>query len=235
MRKRYIFLSGLGMIAGLISQLPLSWVAPRILPDGLGDNVAYSGTVWAGQVRGLDYMGTASFQLQPKKIGSGGLPLTFTSQSPAMSISGQASRKIFKDIRFLGTLAKLPTRDGRLKQLAGQVNIQLRNIQIKDDNCVFAEGEISTDFLALNRSRWQWQGPILSGPISCEDGDLLVNLSGQENRQIIRADLRLSHNGRYSANISVQTDQAEAGVVLPLYGFEKQGRQFKLTEQGQWR
>ena len=222
-------------MVGFVSQFPLSWVAPYFLPVGLGKTVSYSGTVWTGQARGLDYIGTANFQLQPKKLVSGGLPLTFTSQSPAMFISGQASRKTFKDIQFSGTLAKLPTRDGRLKELAGQVNIQLGEMQIKGDDCISAQGQISTDFLTLNRSRWQWQGPTLSGPISCEGGDLLVNLSGRENQQIIRADLRLSQNGSYSANISVETDQAEAGVVLPLYGFEKQDRQFKLTEQGQWR
>lgn len=235
MRKRYIFSACIGALLGFLSILPLSWVAPHFMPASLGQDISYSGTIWKGQVRGVDYIGTANFQLKPKKMLSGGLPLTFTSQSAAMFISGQASRKTFKDIQFSGTLAKLPTRDGRLKELAGQVSIQLSEIQIKDDGCISAQGQMSTDFLTLNRSRWQWQGPALSGPISCEGGDILVNLSGRENRQIIRADLRLSQNGSYSANIFVQTDQAEAGVVLPLYGFEKQDGQFKLAEQGQWR
>jgi hypothetical protein len=235
MRKRYILLTCLGMVAGLTSQLPLSWVAPYFLPVGLGQTVSYSGTVWGGQVRGLDYIGTANFKLSPKALFHGGLPITIASQSSAMSIFGNASKTKLQDIQFSGILAKLPTRDGRLKELAGQVNIRINELQIENNGCVYASGQVLTDFLALNRSRWQWQGPILSGPISCEGGDLLVNLSGQENRQIIRADLRLSQNGSYSANISVQTDQAEAAVVLPLYGFEKQGRQFKLTEQGQWR
>jgi len=212
MRKRYIFLGCLSAFAALISQLPLSWVAPHFLPAGVGQNIGYSGTVWNGQVKGLDYIGTANFQVNPKALVSGGLPLTFVSQSP-----------------------KLPTRDGRLKELAGNVNIQLSELQMKEGSCAFAKGKASTDFLSLNRSRWRWQGPILEGPISCEEGDLVVNLAGRENRQIIRADLRLSQNGSYGANITVQTDQAEAGVVLPLYGFEKQGRQYKLTEQGQWR
>jgi len=197
MRKRYILLGGLSAFAALMSQLPLSWIGPHFVPEGVGQNIGYSGTIWDGQVSGLDYIGTANFQLRPKALFGGELPLSFATQSPA--------------------------------------NIQISELQIKDDGCAFAQGQVSTDFLALNRSRWQWQGPMLTGPISCEGGDLLVNLSGRENRQIIRADLRLSKSGSYSANITVQTDQAEAGVVLPLYGFEKQGRQYKLTEQGQWR
>lgn len=235
MRKRYLFLTCLGMAAGLTSQLPLSWVAPYFLPDSLGQTVSYSGTVWGGQVRGLDYIGTANFKLSPKALFHGGLPMTFASQSSAMSIFGNASRTKLKDIQFSGILAKLPTRDGRLKELAGQVNIRIDELEIENNTCTFASGQVSTDFLALNQARWQWQGPTLAGPISCEDGDMLAELSGRENRQIIRTKLRLSPNGNYAADITVQTDQAEAGVVLPLYGFEKQGRQFKLTEQGQWR
>jgi len=235
MRKRYILLGGLGAFAALIARLPLSWVAPHFMPEDSGHNVSYSGTVWEGQVRGLNYVGNANFQLSPKRLMSGGLPLHFTSQSSAMFISGQASQKRLKDIWFSGTLAKLPTRDGRLKELAGKVNIRVDELQLEDGGCAFASGQASTDFLTLNQSRWQWQGPLLAGPITCEGGDLLVNLTGRENRQIIRADLRLSENGRYSADIAVQTDQVEAGVVLPLYGFEKQGREYKLTEQGQWR
>jgi len=235
MRKRYFLLGVLGAIAGLVSQLPLAWVAPHFLPAGLGQNIDYSGTVWKGQVRGLDYIGAVNFQLSPKALVSGGLLLNFATQSPAMSISGQAAQKQLKDIRFTGTLAKLPTRDGRLKELAGQVNIRVNELHIEDQGCTYAAGQMSTDFLALNQSRWQWTGPSLAGPISCEKGDLLVNLSGRENRQIIRADVRLSKNGQYAAKISVQTDQVAAGVVLPLYGIEKQGREYKLTEQGQWR
>ena len=235
MRKRYFILGLFGAASALISQLPLSWIAPHVMPAGSGQNIAYSGTIWDGQVRGLDFIGSANFKVSPKAWISGGLPFSFVSQSPAMSISGQASHKQLKDIRFLGVLAKLPTRDGRLKELVGQGNIRVNELQIKDEACSFAQGQVSTDFLALNQTRWQWKGPTLSGPISCENGDLLVNLVGRENRQTIRADLRLSKNGNYGANITVQTDQPEAGVVLPLYGFEKQGREYKLTEQGQWR
>lgn len=235
MRKRFLLLGVLGAVAAMAVQLPLSWVAPHIIPDGLGQDIEYSGTIWNGQVKGLDYIGSATFQLNPKVFLTGGLPLSFSTQSPIMSISGQASRKELKDIRFSGVLARLPTRDGRLKELAGQVDIRINDLQMDDSGCRSASGQASTDFLAMNQSRWQWRGPRLAGPLSCKAGDILATLSGRERDQIIRADLRLSKDGTYAANITVQTTQAEAGVVLPLYGFEKQGRDYKLTEQGQWR
>jgi len=235
MRKRFIALGVLSAVIAGIINLPLRWVAPHVMPDGLGQNLTYIGTVWNGQVSGLDYIQTANFTLNPKALVSGGLPLAFQTRSNAMAVSGQASQSRLNDIRFTGTLAKLPTRDGRLKELAGQVNISLSDMQIEDNNCRSAQGQVSTDFLRLNRARWQWQGPELKGPISCEDGELVVNLLGKDNNQNIRADLRLFKDGRYAANFTVQTSQPEAGVVLPLYGFELVGRDYKLTEQGQWR
>lgn len=235
MRKRFIAIAGLGSLTAVMSQLPLKWIGPYLMPESAGSNVKFSGTLWNGQVRGLDFIDRVHLNLSPKAFLTGGLPLKFKTHSSAMAMSGKASRRQLKDVVFTGKLAMLPTRDGRLKELAGQVDIIVSDLQIKDQQCASALGQLSTDFLAMNQTRWQWSGPELAGPISCEAGDLIVNLSGMENRQTIRADLRLSKNGSYAANITVQTDQPEAGVVLPLYGFEKKDRDYQLTEQGQWR
>lgn len=235
MKKRaFVLMTVLGVSLGITPQLPLAWIAPHIMPDGLGSNIQYSGTVWNGKVSGLDFIGDAQFKLNPKLIVKGGQPLSFQTSSGAMQISGKASRNQIAGFNFTGQLAKLPTRDGRLKELAGEVNIQIADLKF-NKNCESATGQANTDFLSLNKGRWQWQGPVISGPLSCEDGDLIAKLSGTENGQTIKADLRIVPNGDYRANISVRTPQAEAGVVLPLYGFEKKNGEFQLTEQGKWR
>lgn len=235
MRKRYLVLAVLiGALFALISKLPLGWVAPLFMPVEAGSNLRYSGTIWKGQISGIDYAGRAQFKLAPKALLSGGLPLSFKTASPALTMSGQASGRKLEDFRFSGQLAHLPTRDGRLKELAGQVNFTIFKMEF-DENCLEGAGRANTDFLTRNRGRWQWAGPVLSGPISCEGGELIVNLSGSEDNQTIRADMRLSPNGSYSADISVRTRQPEAGVVLPLYGFTSANGEFRLTERGQWR
>ena len=76
---------------------------------------------------------------------------------------------------------------------------------------------------------------FLSGPLRCEDDDIIAELSGAENGQTIQAILRLKIDGAYRVDFSVRTSQPEAGIVLPLYGFEKRGGEFYLTEQGKWR
>ena len=116
MKKRaFVLMTVLGVSLGITTQLPLAWIAPHIMPDGLGTNIQYSGTVWNGKVSGLDFIGDAQFKLNPKLIVKGGLPLSFQTSSDAMQISGKASRNQIAGFNFMGQLAKLPTRDGRLK------------------------------------------------------------------------------------------------------------------------
>ncbi len=219
----------------VLMQLPLAWVAPCFMPENMGENIRYSGTIWNGRASGLDNIGAVSFKLSPKALISGQLPLSFQTQSPAIKMSGEASRKRLKNFRFSGTLAQLPLRDGRLTELRGQVEFTIADMEI-GEGCVSATGEASTDFLMRNEARWRWRGPKLAGPIRCEEGDLKVEMSGSENGQTIQADFRLLKDGNYRADVSVKTDQPEAGVVLPLYGFDKQPNgDFKLTERGQWR
>lgn len=235
MKKRsFILVILLGAALGVITRLPLAWVAPHIMPDGLGDNINYSGTLWRGKITGLDFIGAAQYKFNPRRVMKGGLPLSFQTASEAMKISGKASRNKIIGLNFIGQLANLPTTDGRLKGLTGDVNIQITALKF-DKDCESATGKASTDFLSRNKARWQWQGPVLSGPVSCEHGDLIANLTGAENGQTVRADLRILTNGAYRADISVKTSLTEAAIVLPLYGFEKRNGEFKLTEQGKWR
>ena len=235
MKKRIIGLLCIGAaIFGVITQLPLAWVAPHVMPDSLGTDIRYSGTIWDGNINGLYIVGNTRFQLNSKSLFSSDLPLSFQTSSPVMQLSGQASRYNIKGLNFSGQLAGLPTSDGRLKNLAGSVNVEVSELKF-NRTCSSANGEASTDILSLNQARWQWKGPFLSGPLKCEDGDIIAELSGAENGQAIQAILRLKIDGAYRADFSVRTSQPEAGIVLPLYGFEKRGGEFHLTEQGKWR
>ena len=235
MKKRSLVLVSLvGALIGLSVQPPLAWIAPHVMPKVIGENIRYSGTLWNGAVSGIDYLGTVKFKFDPMVWVKGGLPLSFQTLSSAMQISGKASITKIEDLQFTGQLAGLPTTDGRLKELLGEVNIQIAELTFGKD-CQSATGQAGTDFLSRNSARWQWQGPVLSGPIICENGDLIANLSGADSQQTLNADLRIEPNGSYRADISVRTPQPEAGLVLPLYGFEKRNGEFRLTEQGKWR
>jgi len=44
----------------------------------------------------------------------------------------------------------------------------------------------------------------------------------------------LSLNGNYSLKVQVETLDPYADLVLPLFGFERVGSDYKLSEQGTW-
>lgn len=235
MKKRFVGLGALLGIAGAtLIQLPLSWIGPHVLPQEMGKNIRYSGTIWKGHISGVDIIGDIYFNVDAKALLSRQLPLSFQTSSSAMTMSGKSSKNRLKDFKFSGQLADLPTSDGRLKEIAGHVDFQISQMDF-DENCKAAAGNAATDILTRNGGRWQWRGPFLSGPISCDQGDLIVKLSGSENAQTIKADLRIKIDGAYRAVFSVRTREAAAGVVLPLYGFDIRNGHYYLTEEGKWR
>ncbi len=101
-------------------------------------------------------------------------------------------------------------------------------------SCEAATGTIRTDVLKRNKARFQWQGPELSGPINCENGEIVATLSGQDSRTEIEAVARINLSGSYRLETSVSSRDPEAAALLPLYGFQRSGGRFTLTEQGQW-
>lgn len=131
--------------------------------------------------------------------------------------------------------ASVPFTDGRLRGLRGDVTALILDMQFSEQSCQSATGTIQTDVLQRNGGTIQWTGPELTGPIRCEDGALIADLSGQDTEQAISALIRLVPDGTYRADINVRTLRAEADAVLPLFGFSRSGQSFVLTEQGKWR
>ena len=108
------------------------------------------------------------------------------------------------------------------------------NVLDLEAGCQSAKGEFSTDVLQKNAGLWQWSGPVLYGPISCENGDIVSVLSGKDARQSLDVRTVMKPDGRYQAEFNIQTRDAAASALLPLYGFEPSQKGFRLNEQGRW-
>ena len=88
-----------------------------------------------------------------------------------------------------------------------------------------AEGRIWTNLLTRMESRWQWRGPELEGPISCQEGDVVLSLAGQNaaGEEVEgRLEVGLDATGRFQANVS--NSQPETAQALILLGFLSEGR-----------
>jgi len=178
----------------------------------------------------LPLFGTANLKVSPRAR-----QLEIQSGQDRNYLAGTVSQSRAKDIVFHMDVATVPFTDGRLQGLRGDFTAEISEMQVAEQACQSAAGLARTDVLQRNGGKIQWTGPELAGPIRCEDGALIADLSGRDAQQTITAFIKLMPDGLYRADVSVRTIRAEADAVLPLFGFSRSGQNFVLTEQGKWR
>jgi len=232
-----------GVIAGLIVFLPLSWVAPMALPATLTQNeTTYRGTLWRGDITDLRDIKSVQYRLNPVKFLAGGPPVQAKVTGTGLQIDGAFGQYAAKDMNFRINVANLPMPDPRLQGLAGQVNVNIQEIEWgKQAKCKVLNGTSRTDVLRRNRALFSWEGPALAGPLACDEmGNFVFNMAGQDDLQSVSATVSISASGQYNSDIRVVSRDVEAAQVLPLFGFEERGQtpegvEFRLVEQGKWR
>lgn len=229
-------------VAGLIvtalitslCHLPLSWVGNSIIPNTLEPKPVFLGTLWKGQITNIEGLNPVDTAFDVRQIFRGGAPVSFESQSPFLRFFGSASLKGAVSVQAKGDVPGLKVFDPRFRSLNGSYDLSLKDFIVRE-SCLSGSGEFTTNILRENFAAWQWKGPILSGPILCEDGQVIAALSGRDADQDISVNLQLDIDGQYRANAIVKTSNPQAGFVLPLFGFEKTAQGYSLSEAGAWR
>ncbi len=229
-KKRYMALFALTAFAACISQFPASWAGKIAAPDL---PVTLGGTIWKGYVPNINAMPPITFKTSPTGLISSAPLVTFSGSGNGLFIEGAAEQDHIKTLNLKGDAVFLGRIDGRLSNLMGQFNLSASNIEFSGD-CAQVSGQVSTDILASNTRLWRWTGPPLSGPVTCENGTLTTTLSGNIPGQSVEAVLRIMPDGRYQIRAVINTNTPEAGLVLPLYGFEAQGERYTMNEAGRW-
>lgn len=220
-------------VSAVIAAMPLAWVAPIFIPSEVGalaPDMDFRGTVWNGHVTNIPVFGEGKFDVEPLNRNA-----NVQAGNGRHYFSGELGLSSAQDIKLHLDLIDIPFSDSRLQGLQGVISVSIDDVELGVEGCLKANGTASTDLLQRNGGAIQWTGPELSGPISCDKGSLIADLLGDDAQQSISARIRLSPEGAYRADISVQTARAEADAVLPVFGFSRDGRDFKLTEQGRWR
>jgi hypothetical protein len=231
LRKRYIGVGALIGLGVLLSQFPASWAAGL---SGAQLPVTPGGTVWKGYIPAIAALPPVSFKTSPMGVFSDAPLATFDGSGNGLSIQGAAEANRITSLKLKGDAIYLGQIDGRFGNLLGQFTLAANELQF-DGNCEAVSGQVSTDILTQNRASWQWAGPSLSGPITCEDGVLTTTLSGNIPGQSVEAVLKVSPDGNWQLRAVINTNTPEAGLVLPLYGFEGQGERFTMNEAGRWK
>jgi len=232
-----------GGLLALTVFLPLSWIAPVVVPSAFTtEQTQYQGTVWSGTLSKLRDVEIVNYTLNPLNLITGKMPLEVEMRAKGLNANGSVSRYMMKNFDFNIDVSSLPLPDPRLQGLAGDVSAKIAHAKWdKENTCTSISGVARSDVLLQNKSLFDWEGPILAGPISCDEkGRVTFDLKGEDEVQSIFVKVAISAIGEYSSDMRVITKDQEAALVLPLFGFEerrrsKDGVEFRLVEQGQWR
>lgn len=226
-------------LSALAAQLPAGPVLKYALGESFPKNATVAGTVWNGQIIGVDGFGPITYRTRPLRIFSAKPMAQMQTQMPGISISGSARPGKLSDLNFKGQVWTFSNVDPRLAGLRGDFEARIDSLEFDSKNinagCLSASGTVTTNVLAANRAQWSWTGPDLSGPISCEAGALTVALSGQEAGQDVNLTFSALPEGQYETRAQVKTDNPQAQNVLSLFGFTASGQTFTLNDAGRWR
>jgi len=240
MKRRWLIGAVLGFVGvTALSAWPLAWSPLAFLKNDNGLQPHMEGTIWRGTVSGLPNIDKLHITSSLKPVLKGTPPVTFRADQPALNMRGQVGLGRLENVEARGWLSWILPLDPRFKGISGRYDLALDVIKLDlgeiEAGCTQAQGQFSTDVLQQNAALWNWSGPKLSGPITCEDGDIIVHLFGRDSQQVINIAARLLADGRYNTVFEIETSQAGASALLLLYGFEATNTGFRLNEQGRWR
>lgn len=229
-KLRYIWLSALLVLAITIARFPANWAAKIAVPDA---SITFGGTIWNGFMSPINAIPPIKFTTTPIGLLTDAPVLEFSGAGNGISINGEADQHELTRVILTGDAVFLGQIDGRMKNLLGRFDMVVGNLPL-GGNCEGVSGTISTDILTRNAALWQWEGPPLTGPVTCENDILTSTLSGNITGQSVEAELKIMPDGNYQIRAVINTNTPEAGLVLPLYGFESQGERFTMNEAGRW-
>jgi len=245
--RRYILLGVIWALLCGMAVMPAQWAA-GVLSKSAKDNIipgSIFGTVWQGRAVVLPPKTTwplnVNYKINPisallrRPFSQTSLSGVGLEASGRMGIFGSQNISV-RDVKASFDLPLLPISDPRFAGLSGRANLMIDTLKIKD-TCRTASGQLRTNILSANADSLQWTGPVLSGPISCDDKAVLAALRGRDDVYNIALDIRLHPDGVYNLDMRIDpitTAPAEFGLALGLLGFEETpngGAQLK--ERGQ--
>ena len=234
---RFYLYGGLVIVVALIAAavfLPTAFVMARV--SNAEPAIQYSrasGSVWNGQVRSLRYgvqpLGNLSFEAKPMSLLTGQLAGSLRLSGRALNGRGTVKTSLggsleIEQLNLNGTTGQLISLIPEIRDLNGEFNLVLRNARFRKGECDEASGQVWTDILTRIEQGWGWAGPELEGPLSCENGNLLMRLNGETaggEAVNVRLLAGLDASGEFEARIT--NALPETSRALTVLGFLAEG------------
>jgi|GEM_PF-2106920 len=197
------------------------------------------GTLWRGRLTGVHwrdtYVGDAVMRPLPFSMLLGRLSLDMTLEGGLVAGRGIVSRGIFapltiRDAEITADLAALPV----MVKLTGHIQASLAEVALGPRGCLRAKGRLSTDALTHGFVDTPWRGPVISGEVTCEDGALLLPLSGTDGVQKVGVLMKVRPDRSFDVRVELDTADPAMTQLLPVLGFRRDGGALVLKQEGRW-
>ncbi len=201
-----------------------------------------AGTIWNGEVRGLrvgrERLGDVRVGLERASLLRGKLRGAFEIRGALRARGtmeyGLGSGWLVEDAVFVVNMTDMGQLHPELKDRGGEFYASLERARLdRARTCIAAEGVARTDVLsriAGETALGAWRGPVLEGAIACEDGDLVVRLSGADARASVAAEARIDLATGSTFVATVETEDPEVRVALGALGFSERDGAFAYTK-----
>lgn len=237
----FIVLGLLAVLAGGVAFFPMSMaaeIAARQLPDLKFSSA--TGSVWDGRLTDVSYGAqkigdlVVKSELLPLLGGKakGRLGLARPGFSGEASIAygiGDGGLEV-PGLKIAGDTSLVPGMPLAIAQTDGKFTLDLRDVRFSHGLCETASGEVWTDALSKVNYRG-WVGPELRGPVTCHDGKLQVQASGQApTGEDVTASMNISQ--RLDMELTATVANASPGAVETLtgLGFQAEGDRLVLRQ-----
>ncbi|MEM5517705.1 type II secretion system protein N [Henriciella sp. AS95] len=216
------------------SRVPLGMVLTRLPLNDMGVEWTQSeGTVWDGRMSGVYING------QPVGDVDVALrPVSLLSLSPTMEVqwggaggrgagvvtvkgSGDISAS---DVRVEQNISALESLTNEIRSIGGILRINGGSVEIVDNVCVSASGNVQTDALTRAAQQFGRQFSTLTGTITCEEGAFNIAMNGDSpDGDVLDFKAIADLNGNSRIDVTAETESDDIETLLARGGFTKSG------------
>ncbi|MEO1136184.1 MAG: type II secretion system protein N [Pseudomonadota bacterium] len=189
-----------------------------------------SGTVWNGNVSDASIagapLGAVSFEVSPWSLLGFSPQIALSMQGGAIAGEGRVTvgpgRKLsLKDSSADIEVAAIAPRGVFGEPAFGLAKLEIRDLSVNNNvGCISADGSIWTDVLDAPAKRFNLPALPMAGAITCDRGELLVTLFGENARARADITLRIDRTLAYEITATARPAEESVASALRVFGFE---------------
>lgn len=240
MSWRHLALSAIAMLTvALVALMPMRF-AHIMSGEALGEGISTYGRIWDGRLYNVA-VGRARFEridggLRPLSLLTGQAVFDWTLADPEARGEGEAfagfSEHGVRNASLTTTLRGLGLPMAALDP-AEAVSLDIEQLTFSANGCRDASGTLRTAALVGFAAPYDVRAPMLEGPLGCNQGNLVVDLSGETPDMALTLTVSLSPSGLYRWAAEARLPNQSLTPVFSASGFTQDGDIWHARGEGQ--